>query len=392
MSFDVAIVGGGPVGSSLALALSGGGFRVALIESQNPRPVSEEWDSRVYTLSPASIGFLQRMGAWRRVDGKRTCTVQRMRVFGDDGKSALGFSAYEAGLAELARVVESSRLQQAFSEELAKRDGVIRYSPVRPLKLTVTPSFAELDLDNGVAIRTQLVIGADGSGSWVRAASGVGSDLTPYGQRGVVANFACEQEHQNTACQWFRPDGILAWLPLPRNLISIVWSAKDVVAKQLLELPPRAFAESVADAGVRMLGRLTCITAPAAFPLHRLRARRSVGPRVALVGDAAHAVHPLAGQGINIGFADAATLSAILCGFGAKRDAGDLLPLRRYERARAEAILVMDGTTRGLNALFDSPDSLIRSVRNRGLNLTDRLPVLKTLLTRRAVGPLAKSR
>ena len=361
-------------------------MRVAIVESDTPAPVIQEWDSRVYTISPASVRSLEQTGVWRRVDPSRTCPVHRMRIFGDDGKSAIGFSAYESGMSELAHVAEFSRLQQASHQELNERDDVVRYCPDRPSRLTVSPSHAQLTLESGAAIRARLVVGADGSNSWVRQTAGLPVEDVPYGQQGVVANFAAEHAHDNTAYQWFLPGGILAWLPLPGNRISMVWSAKDDHATVLLGLPRHEFEETVANAGGRLLGQLTCVTAPVAFPLHRLLAHRLVGARVALIGDAAHVVHPLAGQGINLGFADAVELSATLCGAGPGVDAGNPMLLRRYERARAEDILAMDWATRGLNSLFGARDGLIRVARNQGLSLTDRLPVLKTLLTRYAVG------
>jgi ubiquinone biosynthesis UbiH/UbiF/VisC/COQ6 family hydroxylase len=235
-----------------------------------------------------------------------------------------------------------------------------------------------------------LVIGADGAHSFVRDTAGMATHETPYGQSGVVANFACGFAHRSVATQWFRDDGVLAWLPLPGDRISMVWSTPQACADELLSLNAEALCERVAAAGGAAAGALRLITPPAAFPLCSLRAESLIAGRVALVGDAAHVLHPLAGQGVNLGFGDAETLAAVLVGAAAGGtravDPGSRSLLRRYERARAEDILAMRWMTDGLARLFGSRAPGARPLRNLGLSLVDRLPLLKGMLVTHAAG------
>jgi 2-polyprenylphenol 6-hydroxylase len=206
-------------------------------------------------------------------------------------------------------------------------------------------------------------------------------DPRPYSQTAVVANFASECRHRARAFQWFLSDGgVLAWLPLPGPRISMVWSAPESLARELLALDGGALAERVALAGARTLGALTTITAPTPFPLSLLRLPSVIAQRLALVGDAAHGVHPLAGQGVNLGFGDAAVLSSILAGRGAIRDPGSSLLLRRYARRRLEPVLAMQGVTDGLVRLFGSQSLWVGALRNRGMSLVGSFGPLKRLL------------
>jgi len=386
MEFDVVVVGAGLVGASFARALEGAGLRIAVIEPGAPALPSEAWDSRIYAISPASAAFLGAVGVWPNVDSGRIQSVARMEIFGDAPDARLSFSAYETGVAELARIVESGRMQRALWDALAMQRDVTLFSPARCAALEVGARHAVLALEGGVRLAARLVVGADGASSWVRTQAGLAATARPYGERGVVANFACERPHHGTAFQWFRADGVLAYLPLPGARMSMVWSTPDDHADALQALAPAALCDRVAAAGRGTLGSLELVTPPAAFPLQLLTVERIVAPRVALVGDAAHVVHPLAGQGVNLGFGDAGALAATLRAREAHRDCGDLVLLRRYARSRAEAVLAMRQVTDGLQRLFAAPGRTMSRIRNAGLNLTDRIPVLKTLLVRQALG------
>jgi ubiquinone biosynthesis UbiH/UbiF/VisC/COQ6 family hydroxylase len=228
-------------------------------------------------------------------------------------------------------------------------------------------------------------VAADGAESWTRSAAGIDVRFDPYDQLGVVANFATELPHRGTAFQWFRPDGVLAWLPLPGNRISMVWSAPEERGRELLALDPAALCARVAEAGGRRLGALQLMTAPAGFPLRLMRAPRSVAPRLALIGDAAHTIHPLSGHGINLGFQDARVLASVLCDKPAHVDCGDLALLRGYERARKEEIVTLQTVTDSLHDLFGPASGPLAKLRNIGLNLTNTLPVVKNLLVRYAL-------
>src|SRR5215467_8613123 len=382
MDFDVVIVGGGLAGASLAAALADSRLRIALIERRAPPPPAAQWDARVYTLTPGSIAFLKRINAWQGVPAERITPVYDMQVFGDDGASRLDFSAYEAGLGELGATVESGQLSHALWRSLERQRNLSVICPAVPQELRRAERGVELRLDLGRSVKARLVVGADGADSWVRAAAGIEARSESYDQLGVVANFACERPHRNVGFQWFLGDGVLAFLPLPDRRASIVWSTPQAHARELLALPAAAFGTRVAEATQGALGRLELLAPPAAFPLSRLMSRRLAHARVALVGDSAHVVHPLAGQGINLGLGDAHALADLLVD---AEDPGERMLLRRFERSRAEDILALNWVTHGLIRLFGTDHGVVRRIRNLGLNLTNANPVLKTLLARRAV-------
>tara|TARA_R110002049_G_scaffold283271_2_gene463317 strand:+ start:103 stop:1266 length:1164 start_codon:yes stop_codon:yes gene_type:complete len=382
MEFDVLIVGGGLAGASLAVALRGTQRRIALVESRAPqRP--DGWDQRIYAISPTSRDFLEHIGIWDHLDTNRLEPVREMAVFGDaDG--CLSFSAFDAGLSELACIVESAHLQVEMWETLRRQHNVSLFCPASARAITPGERFVTLELDDGRVLRTRLLVAADGANSAVRETLGIGAHNSPYDELGVVANFSCERPHDGIARQWFRDDGVLAWLPLPGNRVSMVWSAPQAHGRSLLELDAEALASKVGSAGEHVLGRLTAETEAAAFPLRLMRVDEVVRERVALIGDAAHTIHPLSGHGINLGFGDAAALAARIEALPVWRDPGERSVLRAYARERAEEPRLLQGVTDALNRLFKTRHPLLRLARNSGMNLTDRLPVLRSALVRYA--------
>jgi 2-octaprenylphenol hydroxylase len=389
MKFDVIIVGGGLVGASLALALAEGDIKVALVETRDPPPLPEDdsWDSRVYAISPGSAIFLQKLGVWQALDRARVSPVYDMAVFGDDNTARIDFSAYDVGCSELAFIVENRQLQTAVWDELKRKKKHLRlFCPAQCVLMTRTESHANLQLDNGVVLQASLVVGADGLKSWVREQAGIEAVHRSYNQTGVVANFKNERDHRNIAHQWFRRDGVLALLPLPDTMVSMVWSANEEQAHRLLELSEPDLCREVAEASSHVLGEMRLVTPPVAFPLNFLHAKKLVQPRLALIGDAAHSIHPLAGQGVNLGLRDARQLAAIILGRGLQPDCGDYLLLRRYERARKEDILALELATDGLQKLFNTTHPTLIRLRNVGLEITNRLPLLKDRLMRHALG------
>jgi ubiquinone biosynthesis UbiH/UbiF/VisC/COQ6 family hydroxylase len=270
--------------------------------------------------------------------------------------------------------------------ETVKRQGNLTLlCPARPQALAFEPDAAQLTLDDGRRLSARLVVAADGADSWTRAAAGIDVRFDPYDQLGVVANFTVEQPHRGTAFQWFREDGVLAWLPLPGNRISMVWSAPEDHGRALMALDPARLCARVAEAGAYRLGALELITAQAGFPLRLMRAPQAVAPRLALIGDAAHTIHPLSGHGINLGFQDAQVLANVLCDKPGPVDCGDLALLRRYERARKEEVVTLQTVTDTLHDLFRPATGPLVRMRNFGLNLTNALPVVKDLLVRYAL-------
>ena len=383
MHFDVVIVGSGLVGAAFALALNAAGLRIALIETQPPPVPGAGWDSRVYAISPGSAAFLDGCGVWQQLDTSRVTRIEDMRVFGDDAASELDFSAYEAGLRELAFIVENRQMQYALWRALQQGD-IELFAPAACSALSIAADAAEVTLADGRVLRANLVVGADGADSWVRSQAGMRVAARPYRQSAVVANFIAAKPHRGTAFQWFRRDGVLALLPLPANHVSLVWSTAEEHAAYLTALSPQDLAAEVAGASGSVLGGMELITPAAAFPLRLQRVPRLVQPRLALIGDAAHSVHPLAGQGVNLGFRDARELAGVLTRRGAQPDCGDYHLLRRYERARREDILAMQVTTDALQKLFNNDAQWLAAARNLGLRLTNHQAQLKNLLVQHA--------
>lgn len=385
-SFDLVIVGGGLAGASLAVALRDTRLRIALVESQPPqRPAG--WDARIYAVSPANADFLRDIGVWKHLDAQRMAPIHAMQIAGDAG-GRLSFSAYDTGVPELGWILESSLMACELWENAKRQSNLTLFCPARPAALEFRHDAAILKLDDGTALSARLLVGADGRDSWVRDAAGLDAINSHYGEKGVVANFATEKPHRGTAWQWFRDQDVLAWLPLPGNRISIVWSIPDAQADALCALPAEALCERVAEAGGRTLGKLELLTPAAAFALRLMRVPRTVASRLALVGDAAHGIHPLSGHGINLGFQDAKALAALLAASQPWEDIGDERFLGRYQRARKEETLLMQSTTDSLRKLFRSDLPGFRPLRNLGLNLTDGLPFAKNVLVRYALGAL----
>ncbi|MDR2636837.1 MAG: UbiH/UbiF family hydroxylase [Zoogloeaceae bacterium] len=388
-TFDLILVGGGLSGASLAAALRDSSLSIALVEEDAglPQPVSPDaWDVRVYAITPANAAFLAEIGVWAHLDPARMAAVRFMEVREGSAGGRLMFDAREAGMAELAWVLEASSMAGELREGLKRQANLTRFCPARPAALEIGEKEAVVTLEDGRVLAAPLVIGADGRDSWVRQAAGLPARDIPYRAAGVVANFACAKPHRGTAWQWFRADGVLAWLPLPGERISIVWSAPEEKAQALLALTPEELAAEVAAAGGEKLGALTTITPAAAFPLRLIRVPHVIAPRLALIGDAAHGIHPLTGHGINLGFQDARVLAALLKNAVEGQDIGEASFLARYQRARREEVCLLQSVTDLLAHLFSSPLPGLSALRGLGLSLTHRLPAMKNLLARYAAG------
>lgn len=387
MNADIVIVGSGIVGASFALQLRGHGLRIVLID---PKPVPNApldgaFDHRVYAITPTNMAFLDSLDIFQAQDRARFTAILGMEICADR-KSKLDFSARGANRSELATMIEHRLLATRLHERLSSADQAPLISRANPKSIAVAATNVSIRLDDDTNISASLLIGADGGDSWVRNESGFALSEKDYDQVAVVANFLCERSHGNVARQWFIDRNILAWLPLGEKHISIVWSVNSERGKVLLELQPAELCQAVNAAGENMLGGMTLVSPVASFPLRSLRSESLVKSQIALMGDAAHVIHPLAGQGLNLGLQDALTLAQVLAGKAAMEGLGDLAVLRRYERARVEAIVAMHGVTDGLHWLFASRSKWVSAARGAGLGLTDKLPWLKNLLIARAIG------
>lgn len=384
---DVAVVGTGVVGLAAALGCAQLGLRVVLVGPAPRLPVANPqapFDVRIYALAGASIGVLSKVRAWSQIDPQRVQPVLRMQIEGDDG-GALSFDAYSASVERLATIAEEGELLRALwlacglTPALSHVDDAFE-------ALTIEGAAARVRLSSGATLAARLALGADGKASAVRAAGGFNTTETPHHQTGVVANFACSEPHRCVAHQFFTEEGVVALLPLPGQHVSLVWSAPDPLAAELLALSPAQLAARVDARTRRRVGALTAAGRAQGFPLRDVRVDRIAAPRLALLGDAAHGVHPLAGQGLNLGLQDVAELLGVLQAREAWRDPGDLVLLRRYERARAEPVGLMRLTVNGLARLFGTGDPAARWARNQGLNWVQAATPLKNLLVRRAIG------
>jgi ubiquinone biosynthesis UbiH/UbiF/VisC/COQ6 family hydroxylase len=377
VSFDVVVAGRGAVGAATALGLAQAGLRVGWVGPAAPVATVEPqgWDSRVFALSPGTRELLRSLRVWDAMPAARIAPVYDMRVYGGPQADApeLHLDAYSGRIEALAWIVENRTLVRTL-------DAAIGFAGVASIDDAVTAmrvdggpqGAATLELASGRTLAAKLVVAADGADSTLRTLAGIEPQVRAYGQRGVVANFDTRLPHGDTAFQWFGEDlGVLAMLPLPadspeRGRASMVWSAPDALADMLLSLSPEALAERVAEATHRTLGALATITPAQSFALRLIRVPRLIAPRMVLVGDAAHAMHPLAGQGMNVGFGDVAVLLDVLRGREPYRELGDPLLWRRYERARREAVSLMQDATDGIKRAFGPLPAPLVGLRDLG--------------------------
>lgn len=389
MSQDtIVICGAGIAGLAAAVGLFKKGFRVSLLGPQVALPPARDdaYHPRVYAISQASQQFLAQLGAWRLMDARRVTAVESMQVFGD-ASGEVNLHAWQAAQPALAWIVESGELERAL-RQVADVLGVPWHGEaLRSLEPGAVVA------ESGKRLAADLVVGADGASSAVRAAAGISHHSSPYGDTGVVTHLDAELPHQGAAMQWFMGDSVLALLPMPDTAagaqVSMVWSMPAGKAETLLALPAQEQAQwleaRLAHATQGALGSLKVRSPVFGFPLF-LEHSDMIAPGVALVSDAAHRVHPLAGQGLNLGLGDVQALVEVLAQKEAFRRAGDLAVLRRYRRRRAEPLLAMRLATDGLHRLFSVQVPPIVWARNAGMALVDRAPLLKQLLIAGAAG------
>lgn len=386
---DVLIAGGGPVGLAAAAALGEAGFTVRLFErAAAPPPFRPETvDARVYALSPASLALLDRLGAGAALRAARFCPYRKMTVWDDDPQRALQFDAAELGADALGAIVEHGVLAAALVQALPA--GVAQFG--REIAgVDAGEDGVCLRLADGSAVRGRLLVAADGPDSPLRTQLGLPTVGWSYGQQALVCHLQPERGHSDTAWQRFLPSGPLALLPLADGRVSLVWSCEAALAEELLARSDAEFALRVSTASQHRLGALTAPTPRRALPLRLLHAHDYHAHGAVLIGDAAHVVHPLAGQGMNLGFGDVATLAEIV---GAARSAGRgwwrERTLAAYARRRKAENLEMLALTDGLRRLYGTGSGALRRLLGLGLSVVDRAPLLKPALLARALGAAA---
>jgi len=393
---DVLVVGGGPVGAcAAALLLQGssgnvGQLRVGVLEPNRPRPplAGTALDARVVAISRASEHILKSARVWDRVLGPRVGAYERMRIWHESvapsSTGALVFDAAEVGEPNLGYIVENRLLQAALLDEVAELGGHIE--PASLVGLHVGREFVTVETTTG-SLSARLVIGADGAKSAVRQLVGLTADISDFNETAIIATVATERPHEKTAWQRFMRTGTLAFLPLADGASSIVWSADNNIATALVGLSAAEFAGELDRAADLALGCTRLISDRVAFPLQRLAADRYVAYRCALIGDAAHVVHPLAGQGVNLGLLDAAALAELILDARREReDPGALRVLRRYERWRKSEVAFMSTAISAFDRFLAHGSGPVSRLAQRGLGWVNRAPEMKRFFVSRALG------
>lgn len=385
---EIAVIGAGIAGAALALGLCRAGWRVALVEAREPAPWSPEDapDLRVYALSQASLALFDRLGLMPLLAGRRLHPYRAMRVWDAAGGGELRFDASDIARPELGWIAEQAPLLDALWTALARERGLQRCVPAKLESLQLGAERIDLQLDDGRGLRPRLLLAADGAQSPTRERLGIESDVQDYGQRAVVAYVRHGKPHADTCWQRFLPSGPLAFLPRGDGRSSIVWTLPEAEAERVLALEPEAFARELERAFDARLGELRLDSPRAAFPLVRRLARNFVQGRAALVGDAARNVHPLAGQGLNLGLQDVACLLDLLGEAAPGRDPGRAALLARYARARRSDSAMAAFAFEGLNRLYSNDALLPTLLRGPALGLVDRVDPLKRWFAQHAAG------
>lgn len=398
-AYDVVIIGAGIAGASLALALRGSGLQIAVVEAKSlafpPLPDAagvDDFDLRVSALTPRSRSLLHRLGAWEAIENYRYCAYGHMTVWDAQGTGQIEFDEDEVNGTSLGYIVENRAIVSALVAQLQRSADITLLENTSLLSCNrLEEGGMRLVLADESELQAQLLVAADGALSRVRDLMAFATREWDYGHSAIVATVAVERSHQATAWQGFSPDGPLALLPLPcdgpEHRVSIVWSQRDATAQELLALDEAAFCTALEAASERRLGAVLACSQRSAFPLRQRHAIDYVQPGVALVGDAAHTIHPLAGQGINLGLQDVQVLAQELIEATRRGEAlGDLAVLRRYQRRRKGDNLLMMAAMDGFKRLFEQPALPIRWLRNTGMRtLNDLLPV-KAQIMRHAMG------
>ncbi len=386
----IVIVGGGIVGLVLATALARAQFPVTVVENKLPELAWEQThlDARVSAINAVSQQILVNLDVWRQVATAAITRLQALRVWDHQGGGEIHFDSADIGEPQLGFIVENRALIKALWENLATFANVTLLCPQQPHKIMQAAGQVQLQLNDQTLIPAELIVGADGSHSWVREEMGVSLRERSYEQQALISVVQTVREHQNTGWQSFLSTGPLGLLPLAdSHTAAIVWSNDISAAQRLMELTPMDFNQELSAALNHRLGAISCLTQPKLIPLIMRHAQEYVQPGLALVGDAAHTIHPLAGQGVNLGLLDVAALAQVLSEARQKQqDLGSLRVLRRYQRWRKGNNILMLAAMRGFKELFGYKADWLVRCRSQGLEVTNQLPWVKNFLMRYAIG------
>ena len=398
--FDVVIVGAGIAGSALAAALSGSGLAIALVEAQSlaspelpPGRNLQDFDPRVSAITPRSRAFLEQVGAWEAISTYRQCPYRHMTVWDAEGTGGIEFDCTEVNAPALGYIVENRAIVSALLGRVAGSPDISPFgeSRVQGCGRRDDGPGIRVELEGGTTLEADLLVAADGALSRVRDMMAFRTREWDYGHRAIVTTVELQRPHLDTCWQRFLPGGPLAFLPLPgegdRHFCSIVWSLRNELVDHLMEMGDGEFCGELGEALEGRLGAVLACAPRFAFPLRQRHAIDYVQPGVALVADAAHTIHPLAGQGINLGLQDVAVLAGeVLAGLARGVDPGQLELLRRYQRQRKGENLLMMAAMDGFKALFEQQALPLRWLRNAGMRGVSQMTPLKQQLIRRAMG------
>lgn len=385
--FDIAVAGAGMVGACAAYALAQNGYRVALIEASvepaNPPRADDQYDLRVSAISPRSRAILETLGIWQRLPAARICYYEQMSIWHQHGSARVEFDAADIARDNLGAIVENRLVQHALQQACHEQAGIQWYRPDRvQALLDDDDSGLTLRLESGAVLRAQLLIAADGRGSPTRGLAGMQVRAGSYGQTALVANVSTERPHQHTAWQRFLATGPLAFLPLANGQSSIVWSCDNDFAAEVAALDDTDFCAALGDAFEYRLGAVTACSARQQLPLAWQVCDEWLMRRVLLIGDAAHAVHPLAGQGVNLGFSDVDLLAQLLV--DAQRPIGSR-PLRRYARQRKSETWLAGQGFGALKWFYGQSLPPLVLLRDLGMRTVENTPWFKRALMQKAV-------
>ncbi|MDT3294765.1 FAD-dependent monooxygenase [Shewanella sp. SP2S2-6] len=387
-AYDIAIVGGGMVGLATAIGLAQANLNIVVIDAGHTDAVVGEPRLRVSAINKASQRLLENLGAWTYLDTSRATPYQKMAVWDKDGFGKIAFDANSISETSLGAIIENDAISFALAKRVAEFDNITHIENQRLERIAFGEREAWLTLANGDNVSAALVIAADGANSWVREQCKIPLTFWDYGHHAIVATIRTEMPHLATARQVFLKDGPLAFLPLYEdNLCSIVWSVPPERANELLAMDKVQFERNLTAAFDGRLGICQLESERQAFPLRMRYARHFARHRLVLAGDAAHTIHPLAGQGVNLGFLDAASIIEVISELQqAGKDIGDYAELRALERWRKADAMEMIAAMEGFKRLFEGTNPLKKAIRDLGLNLVDNVAGLKTVFIQQAMG------